>query len=153
DALRRLSAARAAGAGGLFSRRAELHRGDLRHQGGRAADRCGARPGAGHLRHQPARGALSGDDEHWDFGLGAGFYVDAVQAPWSSAYRMHSWVAFELPALIEASFPVRAGARSIFGHSMGGHGALTIALTHPDRYRSVSAFAPIVAPSRVPWGQ
>jgi S-formylglutathione hydrolase len=101
----------------------------------------------------PRATRFPGDDEHWDFGLGAGFYVDALQAPWSSAYRMHSYVADELPALIEASFPVRAGTRSIFGHSMGGHGALTIALRNPDLYRSVSAFAPIVAPSRVPWGQ
>ena len=99
------------------------------------------------------RGArFPGDDADWDFGLGAGFYVDATEAPWSSAYRMHSYVAHELPALIEANFPITT-ARGIFGHSMGGHGALTIALTHPTRYRSVSALAPIVAPSQVPWGQ
>jgi S-formylglutathione hydrolase len=101
----------------------------------------------------PRATRLPGDDEHWDFGLGAGFYLDATQAPWSSAYRMRSYVVDELPALVEASFPIRSDARGIFGHSMGGHGALTIALGHPGRYRSVSAFAPIVAPSRVPWGQ
>lgn len=101
----------------------------------------------------PRAARFPGDDENWDFGLGAGFYVDATQAPWSGAYRMHSWVVEELPALIEERFPIRAGARSLFGHSMGGHGALVIALRHPERYRSVSAFAPIVAPSQVPWGQ
>jgi S-formylglutathione hydrolase len=101
----------------------------------------------------PRAARFSGDDENWDFGLGAGFYVDATEAPWSSAYRMHSYVATELPALVETSFPIRGDARAIFGHSMGGHGALTLALRHPGRYRSVSALAPIVAPSEVPWGQ
>jgi S-formylglutathione hydrolase len=101
----------------------------------------------------PRAARFPGDDEAWDFGLGAGFYVDATRAPWSAAYRMHSYVVEELPALVEERFPIRAGARSIFGHSMGGHGALVIALRHPERYRSVSAFAPIVAPSQVPWGQ
>lgn len=94
-----------------------------------------------------------GDDAAWDFGLGAGFYLDATEAPWSSAYRMHSYVTRELRELVEAQFPVRSDARGIFGHSMGGHGALTIALKHPGEYRSASAFAPIVAPSEVPWGQ
>ncbi len=94
-----------------------------------------------------------GDDEHWDFGLGAGFYLDASESPWSSAYRMRTHVVDGLPSRIESHFPIRGDARAIFGHSMGGHGALTIALAHPDRYRSVSAFAPIVAPSQVPWGQ
>jgi S-formylglutathione hydrolase len=101
----------------------------------------------------PRAARFPGDDEHWDFGLGAGFYLDATQPPWSAAYRMRSYVADELPSVIEAHFPIRPGARSIFGHSMGGHGALTLALTCPDRWRSVSAFAPIVAPSEVPWGQ
>jgi S-formylglutathione hydrolase len=101
----------------------------------------------------PRAARFAGDDEHWDFGLGAGFYVDATVAPWSQAYRMHSYVTDELPALVERNFPVAAEARGIFGHSMGGHGALVAALRHPDRYRSVSAFAPIVAPSRVPWGE
>jgi S-formylglutathione hydrolase len=89
----------------------------------------------------------------WEFGEGAGFYVDATQAPWSQRFGMYSYVAKELPALIEAEFPADNTRRGIFGHSMGGHGALTIALKHPDRYRSVSAFAPIVAPVQVPWGQ
>jgi S-formylglutathione hydrolase len=94
-----------------------------------------------------------GDDESWDFGLGAGFYVDATEAPWSASYRMFSYVTQELPALIESEFPARADARSIFGHSMGGHGALVAALRSPERYRSVSAFAPIAAPMSCPWGQ
>jgi S-formylglutathione hydrolase len=101
----------------------------------------------------PRAARFPGDDENWDFGQGAGFYVDATEAPWSAAYRMHAYVADELPSVIEARFSVRAGVRSIFGHSMGGHGALTLALRHPERYRSVSAFAPIVAPSQVPWGE
>ena len=100
----------------------------------------------------PRATRLPGDDEAWDFGRGAGFYVDATEAPWSSAYRMHSYVAQELPALVEREFPIAAGTRGIFGHSMGGHGALVLALRHPDRYRSVSALAPICAPSEVPWG-
>jgi S-formylglutathione hydrolase len=101
----------------------------------------------------PRATRLPGDDEHWDFGLGAGFYVDATQAPWAAAYRMHTYVVDELPALVEREFPVDGTARSIFGHSMGGHGALVAALKRPDRYRSVSAFAPICAPREVPWGE
>jgi S-formylglutathione hydrolase len=89
----------------------------------------------------------------WDFGLGAGFYVDATEEPWSQHYRMWSYVTEELPALVAAEFPVDLGRQSITGHSMGGHGALTVALNFPDLFRSVSAFAPIVAPSQVPWGQ
>ena len=92
------------------------------------------------------------DAEGYDLGKGAGFYVDAEALPWARHYRMHDYVANELPALIEANFPA-SDARGISGHSMGGHGALTIALKHPGRYRSVSAFAPIVAPSQVPWGE
>ena len=92
------------------------------------------------------------DAERYDLGQGAGFYVDATQAPWAKHYRMHAYVAGELPALIEARFPA-TGARALSGHSMGGHGALVLALRHPGRYRSVSAFAPIVAPSQVPWGE
>lgn len=95
---------------------------------------------------------LPGDREHWDFGVGAGFYVDATVAPWSTNYRMYSYVRDELPALIEAEFPVD-DRRGIFGHSMGGHGALVLALRNPDRYRSVSAFAPICNPMAVPWGE
>lgn len=101
----------------------------------------------------PRKARFPGDDASWDFGQGAGFYLDATQAPWSSAYRMRSYVVDELPALIEANFPVKPGVRGLFGHSMGGHGALTLGLTFPERYRSVSAFAPIVAPCQVPWGQ
>jgi S-formylglutathione hydrolase len=92
-------------------------------------------------------------DGEWDFGLGAGFYVDATQEPWSKNYRMWSYVTEELPALVAAEFPVDLDRQSITGHSMGGHGALTVALNFPDRFRSASAFAPIVAPSQVPWGQ
>ncbi|MBB6244815.1 S-formylglutathione hydrolase [Rhodanobacter sp. MP1X3] len=95
---------------------------------------------------------IEGATGDWEFGEGAGFYVDATQAPWSAHFRMYSYIVDELPALIAKNFPVDAARSSIFGHSMGGHGALTIALKHPDRYRSVSAFAPIVAPSEVPWG-
>ena len=89
----------------------------------------------------------------YDFGLGAGFYVDATQEPWSANYRMWSYVTDELPKLVAAEFPADMGRQSITGHSMGGHGALTVALNHPDRFRSVSAFAPIVSPGQVPWGQ
>lgn len=91
-------------------------------------------------------------DGAWDFGLGAGFYVNATQSPWSTHYHMYDYVVHELPALIEANFPANQ-QRSISGHSMGGHGALTIALRHPDRYCSVSAFAPIVSPIHCAWGQ
>lgn len=94
------------------------------------------------------------DVPEYDFGKGAGFYVDATQAPWSQHFRMRSYVEDELPALIAEQFPMAdMGAQGITGHSMGGHGALTIGLRNPARFRSVSAFAPIVAPSRVPWGQ
>ena len=89
----------------------------------------------------------------YDFGLGAGFYVDATAEPFAKHYRMWSYVTEELPGLIAANFPADMSAQAIMGHSMGGHGALTIALTFPDRFRSVSAFAPIVAPAQVPWGR
>ncbi|UAW99290.1 S-formylglutathione hydrolase [Halopseudomonas nanhaiensis] len=91
-------------------------------------------------------------DGAYDFGLGAGFYVNATQQPWATHYRMYDYVARELPALIEANFPV-SEQRSISGHSMGGHGALICALKNPGRYRSVSAFAPIANPSACSWGQ
>jgi len=91
-------------------------------------------------------------DKAYDFGLGAGFYVDATQAPWSAHYKMYSYIVQELPALVEAQLPVST-KRAIFGHSMGGHGALTIALNNPGRYTSVSAFSPIVNPVQCPWGQ
>ena len=99
------------------------------------------------------RGEGVADAEEWDFGKGAGFYVDATQEPWSPHYRMWTYVTEELPALVAAEFPVDMDRQAITGHSMGGHGALTVALNHPKRFRSVSAFAPIVAPSQVPWGQ
>lgn len=98
------------------------------------------------------RGDDVADAEGYDLGKGAGFYVNATQAPWSTHYRMHDYVVQELPALIEANFPTTQ-ARAISGHSMGGHGALVLALRNPGRYRSVSAFSPIVTPSEVPWGQ
>jgi S-formylglutathione hydrolase len=96
---------------------------------------------------------LPGDSDSWDFGVAAGFYLDATVEPWSRHYRMYSYVSRELPALVAAHFPVDPTRQGIFGHSMGGHGALTIALKNPDRYRSVSAFAPIAAPMLCPWGQ
>lgn len=96
---------------------------------------------------------LPGDSEAWDFGVGAGFYLDATQAPWSTNYRMGSYVNLELPALVEAHFPARTDRRGIFGHSMGGHGALVTALRDPQRWNSVSAFAPIANPVAVPWGE
>jgi S-formylglutathione hydrolase len=99
------------------------------------------------------RGEGVPDGEGYDFGLGAGFYVDATEAPWSGHYKMWTYVTEELPALVAAKFPIDEARQGITGHSMGGHGALTVALNHPDRFRSVSAFAPIVAPSQVPWGQ
>ncbi len=97
------------------------------------------------------RGDDVADAEGYDLGKGAGFYVNATQAPWAAHYRMYDYVAEELPALIEANFPA-TDARGISGHSMGGHGALVIALRNPGRYRSVSAFSPIAAPSQAPWG-
>jgi S-formylglutathione hydrolase len=92
-------------------------------------------------------------DGQYDLGKGAGFYLNATQEPWSRHYRMYSYISRELPELIAANFPVDTEKRGIFGHSMGGHGALTIHFKHPDLYRSVSAFAPITAPSQVPWGK
>ena len=99
------------------------------------------------------RGEGVADDEGYDLGQGAGFYVDATEAPWTPHFSMWSYVTEELPALVAAHFPADMKRQGITGHSMGGHGALTIALNHPTRLRSVSAFAPIVAPGQVPWGQ
>jgi len=96
---------------------------------------------------------LPGDDASWDFGLGAGFYVDATEPPWSAHYRMYSYVTRELPDLIARDFPADTLRQGIFGHSMGGHGALVCALRNPEQYRSVSAFAPIAAPVQCPWGR
>lgn len=99
------------------------------------------------------RGEDVPDDDAYDFGKGAGFYVDATMEPWAKHFRMRSYVEDELPELVAAHFPVDMERQGITGHSMGGHGALTMALRSPDRFRSVSAFAPIVAPSEVPWGE
>ena len=93
------------------------------------------------------------DDEAYDFGKGAGFYVDATEQPWATNFRMRSYIEDELPALIAAEFPVDLERQGVFGHSMGGHGALTVSLRNPGRFRSTSAFAPIVAPSQCPWGE
>ncbi|WP_439814362.1 S-formylglutathione hydrolase [Zavarzinia sp. CC-PAN008] len=102
----------------------------------------------------PRGEGVPGDpDGAWDFGLGAGFYVDATQAPWATHYRMRSYIETELPAVAAGVLPIDLERQGIMGHSMGGHGALTIALRNPGRYRTVSAFAPIVAPSNCPWGE
>ena len=98
------------------------------------------------------RGEAVADDPAYDLGQGAGFYLDATQEPWAEHFRMESYVTGELIPLIDQAFPT-TGARSILGHSMGGHGALTLALRHPDLFRSVSAFAPIGSPTRCPWGE
>jgi S-formylglutathione hydrolase len=98
------------------------------------------------------RGDAVHDVEEYDFGKGAGFYVDATQEPWAANFQMWSYVTEELPALVQSEFPADSARQAITGHSMGGHGALTVALRNPERFRSVSAFSPIVAPSQVPWG-
>lgn len=99
------------------------------------------------------RGAnLPGDSDSWDFGLGAGFYLDASQAPWSQHYRMDSYLTAELLPTLAKHLPINDTRVGIFGHSMGGHGALTLALRHPGQFKSVSAFAPICAPTQCPWG-
>jgi S-formylglutathione hydrolase len=99
------------------------------------------------------RGEGVADDAAYDLGQGAGFYVDALQAPWAPHFRMESYVVQDLLAVVDAGFPAAPGRRGIFGHSMGGHGALTLALRHPELYRSVSAFAPIASPTRCDWGR
>jgi S-formylglutathione hydrolase len=100
----------------------------------------------------PRGAGIPGEDDDWDFGTGAGFYLDATQAPWDRHYRMYSYLTRELHGLATAELPGDPARTGIFGHSMGGHGALVLALRNPDLYRSVSAFAPIAAPSRCPWG-
>ena len=100
----------------------------------------------------PRDTGVAGADASWDFGNGAGFYLDATQAPWAERWRMESYVARELPELLAAHFPWRRERLGLFGHSMGGHGALTLALRHPGAYGSVSAFAPVAAPMQCPWG-
>lgn len=94
-----------------------------------------------------------GEDDDYDFGTGAGFYIDATKEPWSTNYNMYSYITRELPEVIGSNFAADLGRQGIFGHSMGGHGALTIALKNPDQYKSVSAFAPICNPTEVPWGE
>ncbi|MGS0740587.1 S-formylglutathione hydrolase [Glaciimonas sp. GG7] len=101
----------------------------------------------------PRNTGIDGAADSWDFGNGAGFYLDATQAPWSAHFRMDSYIVHELRETIVAEFPADPDRLGIFGHSMGGHGALTLALRNPAIYRSVSAFAPIAAPSQCPWGQ
>ena len=96
---------------------------------------------------------IAGEDDDWDFGTGAGFYVDATNPPWAANYRMYSYIAEELRQVIDANFATDPARVGVCGHSMGGHGALTIALKNPDVYRSVSAFAPICAPIQCPWGE
>jgi S-formylglutathione hydrolase len=96
---------------------------------------------------------LAGDSDAWDFGVAAGFYLDATEEPWARHYRMYSYITRELAQVVERNFPIDSKRQGIFGHSMGGHGALTIGLKNPDRYRSISAFAPISAPMHSPWGQ
>jgi S-formylglutathione hydrolase len=98
-------------------------------------------------------GVPDAEDGAWDLGLGAGFYLDATEPPWSSHYRMYSYLATELPGVIAGAFPADMRRQGIFGHSMGGHGALVMALRNPGRFASVSAFAPIAAPSQCPWGE
>lgn len=100
----------------------------------------------------PRGAGVDSEDHHWDFGVGAGFYLDATQAPWSGHWRMESYLLDELLPGVTAEFGLSAERQGLFGHSMGGHGALTLALRHPGRFASVSAFAPICAPSRCPWG-
>lgn len=100
----------------------------------------------------PRGTGIAGAEASWDFGTAAGFYLDATREPWSRRWRMETYVTQELPAVLSEHFPVRAGATGLFGHSMGGHGALTLGLRHPTLYQSVSAFAPIAAPSQCPWG-
>jgi S-formylglutathione hydrolase len=99
------------------------------------------------------RGEGVADDAGWDLGQGAGFYVNATQAPWAAHFRMYDYIVDELPAALESQYALDGQRRGIFGHSMGGHGALTIALKNPQRYRSVSAFSPICAPTQCPWGK
>ncbi|QDQ26124.1 S-formylglutathione hydrolase [Chitinimonas arctica] len=100
------------------------------------------------------RGAnVPGETDHWDFGLAAGFYLDATEAPWSTHYRMESYIVRELPRLLGSQLPIRSDCLGLFGHSMGGHGALTLALRHPGAFRTLSAFAPIAAASDCPWGE
>jgi S-formylglutathione hydrolase len=120
------------------------------------AQRCAAEYGIAIVAPDTSpRGEGVPDDPEgaWDFGLGAGFYLNATQQPWAEHYQMYDYIVSELPQLINDNFPIAAGTAGISGHSMGGHGALTIALRNPERYRCVSAFSPVCAPMQCPWGQ
>ena len=101
----------------------------------------------------PRGAGVPGEADAWDFGVGAGFYLDATQSPWATHWRMESYITQELLPLVTGMLPINAAKVGIFGHSMGGHGALTLALKHPGLFKSVSAFAPICAPAQCPWGQ
>ena len=101
----------------------------------------------------PRNTGIVGEDDDWDLGTGAGFYINATSEPWKKHYQMYSYVVEELPEIVAKNFPVQPDKQSIFGHSMGGHGALICALKNPEKYQSVSAFAPIAAPMRCPWGE
>ena len=101
----------------------------------------------------PRDAKVPGESDNWDFGVGAGFYLDATESPWARHWRMESWIVNELLPLLGQRFPIDLHRLGIFGHSMGGHGALTLALRHPGRFRSLSAFAPICAPTECPWGE
>jgi len=101
----------------------------------------------------PRGAGVEGETQSWDFGVGAGFYVDATEPKWSKNYRMYSYVTNELPQLISSNFKVLSDSQSIFGHSMGGHGAIVCAMKNPGKYKSVSAFAPICNPCEAPWGK
>ena len=101
----------------------------------------------------PRGAGVVGEDDDYDLGSGAGFYINATVDKWSENYRMEDYIIKELPAIVGSNFPVLEGCESIFGHSMGGHGALTLAFKYPERFRSVSAFSPICAPSQCPWGE
>ena len=101
----------------------------------------------------PRGAGVAGEADAWDFGVGAGFYLDATQAPWSTHWRMESYLLEELLPLVTNALPIDGARLGLFGHSMGGHGALTLALRHPGRFKSLSAFAPICAPTRCPWGE
>ncbi|MGE8376459.1 MAG: S-formylglutathione hydrolase, partial [Diaphorobacter nitroreducens] len=101
----------------------------------------------------PRGAGVAGEADAWDFGVGAGFYLDATQAPWSTHWRMESYLLNDLLPLVTNALPIDGARLGLFGHSMGGHGALTLALRHPGRFKSLSAFAPICAPTRCPWGE
>ena len=141
------------GPGAVLAVRPDLHRANFTEKAG--AQRHAAEHGLIIVAPDtsPRGSDLPGEHDSYDFGSGAGFYVDATEAPWARHYRMYNYVDEELPALIEAHFPVDRARQGICGHSMGGHGALVCALRNPERYRSLSAFAPIAAPMRSPWGE